>query len=45
MELVSFGELLIEKVHNSKNVANMSIKLVSTVKSKHCLDLINISRC
>jgi len=45
MELVSFGELLIEKVHNFKNATNMSIRLVITVKSKHCLNLINISRC
>ena len=44
-ELVSFGELLFEKVHTSENVANMLTKLVTIEKFKHCLNLINVSRC
>ena len=44
-ELVSSGELLLEKIHTSKNAATMLTKLVTTEKFKHCLDLINISRC
>ena len=44
-ELVSSGELLLEKIHTSENAANMLTKHVTTKKSKHCLDLINISRC
>ena len=44
-ELVSYGELLFEKIHTSENVANMLTKPVTTEKFKHCLDLINISRC
>ena len=44
-ELVSSGELLLEKVHTSENVANMLTKLVTIEKFKHCLNLINVSRC
>ena len=44
-ELVSSGELLLEKIHTSKNAATMLTKHVTTEKFKHCLDLINISRC
>ena len=44
-ELVSSGELLLEKIHTSENAANMLTKHVTTKKFKHCLDLINISRC
>ena len=43
--LVSFGELLLEKVHTSENVANMLTKLVTTEKFKHYLNLINVSNC
>ena len=45
MELVSFGELLLEKIHTSENVAGMLTKPITTKTFKHCLDLINISRC
>ncbi|KAL6316845.1 hypothetical protein AAG906_022515 [Vitis piasezkii] len=44
-ELVSSGELLLKKVHTSENATNMLIKLVTTEKFKHCLNLINVSRC
>ena len=44
-ELISSGELLLEKVHISKNAVNMLIKLVTANKFKHCLDLVNISMC
>ena len=44
-ELVSSGELLLEKVHTSENAADMLTKPVTTDKFKHCLDLVSISRC
>ena len=44
-ELVSFGELLLEKVHTFENAADMLTKLVTADKFKHCLELINVSRC
>ena len=44
-ELVSSGELLLEKVHTSENATDMLTKPVTTDKFKHCLDLVNISRC
>ena len=44
-ELVSFSELLLEKIHTSKNASNMLTKPVTTKKFKHWLDLINISTC
>ena len=44
-ELVSSSELLLVKVHTSKNTANMLTKPVTTEKFKHCLNLINVSSC
>ena len=44
-ELVSSGELLLEKIHTSENAIEMLTKFVTTEKFKHYLDLINISRC
>ena len=44
-ELVSFGELLLEKIHTSENAVDILTKLVTIEKFKYCLDLINISRC
>ena len=44
-ELVFSGELLLEKVHTSKNVVDMLIKPVTTEKFKHCLNLINVFNC
>ena len=42
-ELVYSDELLLEKIHTSKNAADMLTKPVTIEKFKHCLDLINIS--
>jgi hypothetical protein len=44
-ELVSTGDLLYEKIHTSENAADMLTKPVTTDKFKHCLNLINVSRC
>jgi hypothetical protein len=44
-ELVSTGDLLLEKVHTSENAAYMLTKPVTADKFKHCLDLINVTRC
>ena len=44
-ELLSSGELLLEKIHTSENVVDMLTKPVTIEKFKHCLDLINISGC
>jgi hypothetical protein len=44
-ELVSFGELLLEKVHTYKNAAYMLTKLVTIDKFKLCLNSTFISRC
>ena len=44
-ELVSSGELLLEKIHTFEIAADMLTKLVTTEKFKHYLDLINISIC
>ena len=44
-ELVSSGALLLDKIHTSKNAANMLTKPIAIEKFKQCLDLINISRC
>ena len=44
-ELFSSSELLLEKIHTFENAANMLTKPVTTEKFKHCLDLINISKC
>ena len=45
MELVSSGELSLEKVHTSNNTTYMLSKLVTIDKFKHYLNLINISIC
>lgn len=41
-ELISFGELLLKKVHTSKNAVDMLTNLFITKKFKHCLDLTNV---
>lgn len=41
-ELVSSGELLLEKVHTSKNAANMLTKL-DTIKFNDFLNLFNVT--
>jgi hypothetical protein len=44
-ELVAIGELLVEKIHTSKNTADMLTKPITIDKFKHYLDLTNVSRC
>ena len=44
-ELVSSGELLLEKVHTSENTTDMLTKPITIEKFKHCLNLINVSKC
>ena len=44
-ELVSSGELLLEKVHTSENAADILTKPVTIEKFKHCLNSINVFRC
>jgi len=44
-ELVSTGDVLLEKIHTYKNVAHILTKPVTKDKFKHCLDLIDVSRC
>jgi hypothetical protein len=44
-ELISTGDLLLEKIHTSENATDMLTKPVIADKFKHCLDLINVSRC
>ena len=45
MKLVSFDELLFKNIHTSENAVYLLIKHISIEKFKHCLDLINKSRC
>jgi hypothetical protein len=42
-EMVSTGDLLLEKIHNSENAVDMLTKLITANKFKHYLDLINVS--
>lgn len=55
-EFVSSSELLLEKIHNYEKVANMLTKSfttisfalrksITTVKFKHCINLIIVSKC
>ena len=44
-ELVSFDKLVLEKVHTSENATDMLTKPVAIEKFKHCLNLINVSKC
>ena len=43
-ELVSSGELLLEKIYTSKNAADMLTKPITTKNFNDFLNLINISR-
>ena len=43
-ELVATGELLLEKINTSENVADMLAKPITANKFKHCLSLKNVSR-
>jgi hypothetical protein len=44
-KLVATSELLLEKIRTFENAADMLTKPVIADKFKHCLDLINVSRC
>jgi hypothetical protein len=44
-ELVATGDLLLEKIHISENAVDMLTNPVTTDKFKHCLYLINVSKC
>jgi hypothetical protein len=44
-ELVATSDLLLEKIHTSENAVDMLTKPFTADKFKHCLDLINVSKC
>ena len=44
-EMMASSQVLLRKVHTSKNAADMLTKAVTTDKFKHCLDLLHIARC
>lgn len=44
-ELVLSSELLLEKVHTFENAVNMLTKPITIDKFKHCMNLINVSKC
>lgn len=44
-ELLASGQILLEKVHISKNAVNMLIKRVISDKFKHYLNLLHVSQC
>lgn len=44
-ELVSSSELLLEKVHTFENAVNMLTMPITINKFKHCMNLINVSKC
>ncbi|KAE8706002.1 hypothetical protein F3Y22_tig00110410pilonHSYRG00039 [Hibiscus syriacus] len=41
-EILEEGGVIIQKIRTTKNPANMLTKVVTVVKFKHCLDLVNI---
>ncbi|CAJ2663689.1 unnamed protein product [Trifolium pratense] len=43
-ELLTTGQILLEKVHTSENAADMLTKPVTSDKFKHCLDLLHVSQ-
>jgi hypothetical protein len=44
-ELLTTGQIVLEKVHTSENAADMLTKPVTSDKFKHCLDLLHVSQC
>ena len=44
-ELIGSGDLDLQKVHTSENATDMLTKAITADKFKHCLNLINVSRC
>ena len=43
-EIIEEGEVLVQKIKTDDNPADMLTKVVTTIKSNHCLDLINIAK-
>lgn len=43
-EIVEEGDILLQKIGNTENVADMLTKVGTGIKFQHCLDLVNISR-
>jgi hypothetical protein len=44
-ELILSSELLLEKVHTFENAINILTKPITIDKFKHCMNLINVSKC
>lgn len=44
-DVIEDGDIFLMKVHTDENPADMLTKVVPCGKFKHCLDLLNISRC
>ena len=44
-ELITSGQILLQKIHTSENAADILTKPVTSDKFKHCLDLLNVARC
>ena len=44
-KLITFGQILPQKIQTSENAADILTKPVTSDKFKHCLDLLNISKC
>ena len=43
-EIIEEGGVLVQKIKTDDNLADMLTKVVTTIKSNHCLDLINIAK-
>ena len=41
-DVMSKGEVVVEKIHTNDNPTDMSTKALTIIKFKHCLSLINI---
>ena len=44
-ELITSGQILLQKIHTSENATDMLTKPVTSDKFKHCLYLLNVARC
>ena len=43
-EIISEGQILLQKIETAENPANMLTKVLTTIKFNQCLDLINIAK-
>ena len=43
-EIIEEGGVLVQKIKTDDNPTDMLTKVVTTIKSNHCLDLINIAK-